>query len=210
MKILINETQIKHVLKSYINEIEKYTPNIDSPEDEENLEKKWGVVKNDPYKQNDPFRSLKNNDFYDDKLSDFKMKQKLSKVKNATMPDSRKYKGRDDDKPSDLSYLGGWKSIEDVPKIPEKRSNLQNDIDKLKNIQSEMGSLYSSIKNTEREIKRLELNHNKIDTPPNIKRPIYDEIIGKLIQRKKNYGIKIENLYLESRKLEKKIEEMNP
>lgn len=102
-KIIFTESQIKNVLKQYINEIEKYTPSIDSPEDEEELKKTWGIKEKDPYKLKNPFKSLKSDDFYDTKLDDYKTKEKL---KQTGLSKSLMSKATGEGKPSsDLTYL---------------------------------------------------------------------------------------------------------
>jgi hypothetical protein len=115
-KVIFTETQIKNVLKSYINEIEKYTPSIDSPEDEEELENEWGVESDDPRKLKDPFSSLKSDDFYDQKLADYKTKQKQNAIRSSVNKGpSANFKDYDSKMSSDISYLGDWKKT-DNPK----------------------------------------------------------------------------------------------
>ena len=58
-----------------INEIEKYTPSIDSPEDEDVLSAEYGFDEPyDPY-QEDPFKSIESDDFYDEKIGELRAKE---------------------------------------------------------------------------------------------------------------------------------------
>lgn len=88
----ITLTEFKSLIKKIIkeeyeslNEIEKYSPSIDSPEEEEELKKSWGVIEKDPYKIKDPYKTLKSDDFYDDKLKDTKLKRTMKRAEYPRM-----------------------------------------------------------------------------------------------------------------------------
>lgn len=96
-KVILTESQLKKIIKNYITEIERYNPSIDSPEEEDELRKKWGQNTYDPYKERNPYRTLKNDDFYDSKPP--KTKRPIRLDEPISNP------GRFHDTPTDLSYL---------------------------------------------------------------------------------------------------------
>jgi hypothetical protein len=126
-KITLTELKslIKKIIKEeYLTEIEKYTPSIDSEEEEEELKKSWGVKEKDPYKQKDPYKNLKSDDFYDDKLKNTKLKNIKKDYKITNTSSSFK------EMPiTDISYLGAWeKKSNDEIEITNDKSNLDNNI----------------------------------------------------------------------------------
>jgi hypothetical protein len=71
----IMEMHKSHGYKAPINEIEKYVPAIDSPEEEDELSAEFGLDEPyDPYKE-DPFKSIESDDFYDEKIGGLRAKQ---------------------------------------------------------------------------------------------------------------------------------------
>jgi hypothetical protein len=70
----IMEMHMSHGYKQPINEIEKYIPGIDSPEEEDELSAEFGY--DDDEDEKDPFSSIKNDDFYDEKLKDVRLNRK--------------------------------------------------------------------------------------------------------------------------------------
>ena len=90
-KMIITESQLKKIVRRNINEIEKYIPSIDSPEDEEEISQKQGFDKPyDVYKEKNPFKSIESDDFYDEKIDDLKRKEYPKRMKIDT---SRNYFG---------------------------------------------------------------------------------------------------------------------
>ena len=71
----IMEMHKNHGYKKPLNEIERYTPSIDSPEDEIELSKEYGL--DEPYDvyKDDPFKSIDSDDFYDDTVVGLKSKE---------------------------------------------------------------------------------------------------------------------------------------
>jgi hypothetical protein len=116
-KITLNElrTLVKKIIKEeiQINEIEKYIPSIDSDEDEEEIKKKSGVIEKDPYKLKDPYKTLKSDDFYDNKIKDTKLKNTIKRVKGVTTYNPDKNIKQTHKPKSDLDYLGNWKKTSD-------------------------------------------------------------------------------------------------
>jgi hypothetical protein len=70
----IMEMHKSHGYKQPVNEIEKYVPGIDSPEEEDELSAEFGY--DDDEDEKDPFSSIKNDDFYDEKLKDVRLNRK--------------------------------------------------------------------------------------------------------------------------------------
>lgn len=71
----IMEMHKNHGYKKPLNEIERYTPSIDSPEDEIELSKEYGL--DEPYDvyKDDPFKSIDSDDFYDETVVGLKSKE---------------------------------------------------------------------------------------------------------------------------------------
>lgn len=71
----IMEMHGSHGYKKPINEVERYEPSIDTPEDEAELSAEYGLDEPyDPY-QEDPFKSLESDDFYDEKIAGLQAKE---------------------------------------------------------------------------------------------------------------------------------------
>jgi hypothetical protein len=71
----IMEMHKSHGYKAPINEIERYVPGIDSPEEEDEINAELGYdTEYDPYKE-DPFKSIENDDFYDEKIGGLRAKE---------------------------------------------------------------------------------------------------------------------------------------
>lgn len=125
-KVIFTESQIKNVIKKYINEIEKYTPSIDSPEDEEKLKKSWGIKEKDPYKMKDPFKTLKSDeDFYDTKMDDIILKQKL---KQTEFPKSLMTRTTGEDRPK-IDVYGHKKTSDKSPYYDKFKDQITKDDD---------------------------------------------------------------------------------
>lgn len=91
----IMEMHMSHGYKQPINEIEKYVPGIDSPEEEDELSTEFGY--DDDEDEKDPFSSIKNDDFYDEKLKDIRLNRKPKRADSGNTsidiePDPERYK----------------------------------------------------------------------------------------------------------------------
>ena len=166
---------VKNVLieqKKQIKEVERYVPGIDSPEDEDELGKEYGLDKKyDVYKEKNPFKSVEDDDFYYEKLKDIKLK------------------GRP--KMMDLGYKS--KETELAPTSLSDKGMSQIEKDYLHS------SMHYKIRGVEMEIRKLRKRLNQLTDPsytypddPEVKEyaeKIKDRIT-KLEIRKQNYEIK--------------------
>jgi hypothetical protein len=114
----ILEMHMSHGYKQPINEIEKYVPGIDSPEEEDELSAEFGY--DDDEDENDPFNSIKSDDFYDEKLKDVRLNRKPKRADSGNTsldiePDPERYKFSDNPN----RYLSDY-DVEYLKKLKER------------------------------------------------------------------------------------------
>jgi uncharacterized protein with HEPN domain len=166
-------SRIKDMMRQ-INEIEKYVPSIDSPEDEEEVENLYGHVYGDdddddetgydPYKETDPFKTLKSNDFYDDKLITTNYKERPKNISNTP----GNFKMTQSDGESGNNYFIDPYFEQDGKYIwntdERKIDNIKNNIESIENAIDHLKERYNEFKENGEDFAKLSRIKDKIQT----------------------------------------------
>jgi uncharacterized protein with HEPN domain len=170
-------SRIKDMMRQ-INEIEKYVPSIDSPEDEEEVENLYGHIYDDdddedddetgydPYKETNPFKTLKSDDFYDDKLKTTNYKERPKKIDIGNTPGNFKMTQSDGESGNnyfidpyfeqDGKYI--WNTDE------RKIDNIKNNIESIENAIDHLKERYNEFKENGEDFAKLSRIKDKIQT----------------------------------------------
>jgi hypothetical protein len=174
-------SRIKDMMRQ-INEIEKYVPSIDSPEDEEEVEDLYGHVygddddadaetEYDPYKETDPFKTLKSNDFYDDKLITTNYKERPKNISNT--PGNFKMTQSDGESGNivkkyfnDPYFERDFDNDREYRWNPDKRKidNIKNNIESIENAIDHLKERYNVFKENGEDFAKLSRIKDKIQT----------------------------------------------
>jgi hypothetical protein len=177
-------SRIKDMMRQ-INEIEKYVPSIDSPEDEEEVENLYGHIYDDdddedddetgydPYKETNPFKTLKSDDFYDDKLKTTYYKERPKKIDIGNTPGNFKMTQSDGESGTivkkyfnDPYFEQDFDNDREYRWNPDKRKidNIKNNIESIENAIDNLKERYIEFKENGEDFAKLSRIKDKIQT----------------------------------------------
>jgi hypothetical protein len=165
------EMHKSHGYKQPVNEIEKYVPGIDSPEDEDEINAEFGIDEPyDVYKMDNPYSSIENDEFYDEKMDD---------IRSKTAPKMMDlgYKSIDIEKEFDPQILNVEKPVDNRSPIERER---EGHIEYRKELGVKLSMANDTIGELQLRIKRLK---SKMEFEPSPENETKFEVLNTKLQK---------------------------